>query len=141
MITDNKMIQIEVIITLPLIRKCQMTNDSDHNEVSIDVQDDAHNLPNYPIDNIQFEMNEKDTLEGWIYEDIDSGSCGPFLSSLSTIIDLTDPVSELFFYQLFDERMWTIISDAITMLDPKPTHLKETSSLTLQIHTTEGTVD
>ena len=28
-----------------------------------------------------------------------------------------------------------------TMLDPKPTHLKETGLGTLQIHTTEHTVD
>ena len=91
----------------------EMSNESDHYKVTIDEQETVDNLPIYPIDNLHFDVNEKDTLEGWIQEDIDSGSCcGPFLSSPSTIIDLTDPVPELFFNQLFDDRMWTIILDA-----------------------------
>ena len=87
-------------------------NDSDHYEVTIDELETIDNLPNYPIDNLHFDVNEKDTLEGWIQEDIDSdSSCGPFLSSASTIIDLTDPVPELFllkvnkvFFQYSDGR-------------------------------------
>ena len=88
-------------------------NDSDHYKVTIDEQETVDNLPIYPIDNFHFDVNEKDTLEDWIREDIDSSSCcGPFLSSPSTIIDLTDPVPKLFFNQLSDDQMWTIISDA-----------------------------
>ena len=88
-------------------------NDSDHYKVTIDEQETVDNVPNYPIDNVHFDVNEKDTLEGWIHEDRDSrSSCGPFLMSPSTIIDLTDPVPKLFFNQLFDDKMWTIISNA-----------------------------
>ena len=111
-LSDNKQ-QIDSNETNNSQIDSEMSNDSDHYEGTIDEQETVDNLPIYPIDNLHFDVNEKDTLEGWIWEDIDSGSCcGPFLSSPSTIIDLTDPVPKLFFNQLFDDRMWTIISDA-----------------------------
>ena len=87
-------------------------SDNDYYEIS---QDDANReiLPQYALDNIQYDLNEKDKGQGWIHEDHDSGSSiGPFLSFSSTIIDLTNPTLELFFNELFDERMWTIIAEA-----------------------------
>lgn len=81
-------------------------------EVEVD-RNPADDLPQYAIDNKQFEMNNDDVLNGWVRENNDSGSsCGPFLREPSTIIDLTDPVPELFFNELFDRRMWTIICEA-----------------------------
>ena len=76
----------------------------------IDDTEPHKNLLHYPIDNKIFEVDERDVK--WKREDRDGeSSCGPFLSNSSTIIDLTDPTPELFFNQLFDNRMWTIITD------------------------------
>ena len=70
---NKKLIPMKQIIH-KVNQKCQMTdNDSDHYEVTIDEQETVDNLPNYPIDNLHFDVNEKDTLEGWIWEDRDSG--------------------------------------------------------------------
>ena len=70
-------------------------------------------LPTYPCENIPVNLVQNDLEEEWITEQIDSGSSyGPFLVHSSTIIDITDPKPELFFNQLFNDRMWTIISDA-----------------------------
>ena len=88
----------------------------DDNEMPFQVEPDNDpndNLPQYSIDNKQFETSDQDTIVGWVREQNDSGSSlGPFLEQSSTIIDLTNPVPELFFNQLFDDRMWTVISDA-----------------------------
>ena len=88
--------------------------------------DEDENLPSYPIDNMQFDVHEKDTLEGWVHENRDSGSStGPFMTQSSTIIDLTNPTPEHFFNQLFDNRMWTIIAELqMIMHIPNFKHLK-----------------
>ena len=89
------------------------SNDSDNEYDEISQDDDNREiLPQYPSDNIQYDLNEKDEGKGCICKNHDSGSSvGPFLSFSSTIIDLTNPTPELFFNKLFDERMWTIIAD------------------------------
>ena len=85
-------------------------NDDEMPHEIVDIQP-HENFPHYPIDNKIFEVHETDV--DWKKEDMDSGSsCGPFLSYSSTIIDLTNPTPELFFNQLFDNRMWTIITEA-----------------------------
>ena len=72
---------------------------------------EANSSSNSKIDSNSDSDNDKG--EGWIHEDHGSGSSiGPFLSFSSTIIDLTNPTLELFFNELFDERMWTIIAEA-----------------------------
>ena len=71
------------------------------------------NLPQYPIDNKMFDVPEQDILNNWEWKHCDTGSSfGPFITEASTIIDLNDPVPELFFNSLFDNRMWTIITEA-----------------------------
>ena len=69
----------------------------------VDIQP-RENFPHYPIDNKIFEVHETDV--DWKKEDTDSGSS-------STIIDLTNPTPELFLSQLFDNRMWTIITEVM----------------------------
>lgn len=88
-------------------------DDDDYYEIEEVNNNFHHNLPTYDIDNMDLNVHETDSSKGWIREDNDSGSsCGPFLSSSSTNIDLTNPKPELFFNELFDERMWTIIAEA-----------------------------
>ena len=55
-----------------------------------------------------FDVPEQDILNNWEWKHHDTGSSfGPFIT------DLNDPVSELFFNSLFDNRMWTIITEAM----------------------------
>ena len=78
-------------------------NDDEMPYEIVDIQA-RENLPHYPIDNKVFEAHETDV--NWKKEHMGIGSsCGPFLSYSSTIIDLTRPTPELFFNQLFDNRM------------------------------------
>ena len=81
-------------------------NDDEMPYEIVDIQP-HENFPHYPIDNKIFEVHETDV--DWEKNNMDSGSsCGPFLSYSSTITDFTNPTPELFFKQLFDNRMWTI---------------------------------
>ena len=67
-------------------------------------------MPQYPIDNKIFDVPEQDILNNWERKDHNTGSSfGPLITEESTIIDLNDPVPELFFNSL---RMWTIITEA-----------------------------
>ena len=88
-------------------------NDNDDDELPYEIKqdDEIDNLPHYPIDNKIFQVHEDDI--DWKRENRDSRSfCGPFIHNPSTIIDLTNPKLELFFNQLFDDKMWTIIMEA-----------------------------
>ena len=61
-----------------------------------------------------FDVPEQAILNYWEWKDCGTGSSsfGPFITEAFTIIDLNDPVPELFFNSLFDNRMWTIITEA-----------------------------
>ena len=85
-------------------------DDDLHYEVENDFQPNIpENLPQYPIDNKMF-----DVLNNWEWKHCNTGSSfGPFITEASTIIDLNDPVPELFFNSLFENRMWTIITEAM----------------------------
>lgn len=91
-------------------------DEDDFDDLPFEVEsegDPNEELPSYGIDNKIFELKDVDVLNGWVRENTDSGSsCGPFLSEPTTLIDLSNPKPELFFNQLFDDRMWTIIADA-----------------------------
>ena len=94
-------------------------------EISTDSENDE--LPMYPITNIRMTTVEgdeengvvidiDDELSNWIYEQSDGGpSCGPFLSNSYCTVHNPDKKPELYFEALFDERMWTIISDATNL--------------------------
>ena len=98
-------------------------NDDDLYEISTD-SDENDELPTYRINNIPMSTvqgNEEnavvididDELSNWIYEQSDGGpSCGPFLANSYSTVENPDKKPELYFEALFDERMWTIISDA-----------------------------
>ena len=61
-----------------------------------------------------FDVPEQDILNNWEWKHRDTGSSfGPFITEASTIIDLNDPVPELFFNSLFDNRIWTTITEAM----------------------------
>ena len=89
-------------------------DDDLHYEVENDFQPNApENLPQYPIDNKMFDVPEQDIQNNWEWKYCNTGSLfRPFITEASTIIDLNDPVPELFFNSLFDNRMWTIITEA-----------------------------
>ena len=94
-------------------------------EISTDSENDE--LPTYPITNIRMTTVEgdeengvvidiDDELSNWIYEQSDGGlSCGPFLSNSYCTVHNPDKKPELYFEALFDECMWTIISDATNL--------------------------
>ena len=76
---------------------------------------DVEQLPIYPIDNHIVQLYEDDEADGWKVEqnDVNLWSCGPFLGYPSTIVDIVPPPKpETFFNALFDERMWSVISEA-----------------------------
>lgn len=107
----------QIILCEDLFSSDSSSNDDDNDDdgvYEVETDEEQHpNLPGYSIDNKQFPVTPEDRAYGWIRENIDSGaSHGPFLTSSSTIIDLTNPTPEHFFYQLFDDRMWTIIAEA-----------------------------
>ena len=94
-------------------------------EISTDSENDE--LPTYPITNIRMTTVEgdeengvvidiDDELSNWIYKQSDGGpSCGPFLSNSYSTVHNPDKKPELYFEALFDECMWTIISDATNL--------------------------
>ena len=77
-----------------------------------DIESDTEDLPSYSIANKNIDLLPEDRTNGWLYEEFDNNSmCGPFLSTSScTVNESENP--EAFFNSLFDDRMWTIISDA-----------------------------
>ena len=61
--------------------------------------------------NILIEQDDK--LCNWKHEMLDSGpSTGPFQSTSYTNVENPDKKPEVYFNSLFDERMWTVISEA-----------------------------
>ena len=78
----------------------------------------------YPITNIHMStvegdeesdvlVDQDDELSNWIYEQSDQGpSCGPFMANSYSPVENLDKKPEVYFQALFDEHMWTIISDA-----------------------------
>ena len=92
----------------------QADDDLNH-EVEHDFQPNApEKMPKYPINNKIFDVPKQDILNNWERKDHDTGSSfGPFITEASTIIDLNGPVPELLFNSLFDNRTWTIITEAM----------------------------
>ena len=131
---DTSNINVE---TLPNVSNMESDDGSDsfssdyesgNDFYEIDTDSDEEELPTYPLTNFEvstfhndmphivrniLEYDVDDEVNEWEYEEIDSGSStGPFLSkSTSHITDLHGR-PEVFFDALFDERMWTILSDA-----------------------------
>ena len=99
-----------------------LDNESDFYEIETDSDEDeflTYPLMNYEMTSFQNDMAHllmyevEDELNEWQYEEIDSGpSSGPFHSKSSCNITDLHGQPELFFNAFFDERMWTIISDA-----------------------------
>ena len=98
------------------------SSDNDYYEIfSTDTEDED---TTYPIDNFQMSIYDnnhphvlvidiEDQLNKWSHPICDPGPLyGPFLSSSYINIKDTDQNPEFFFNSLFDEQMWTIISDA-----------------------------
>ena len=82
------------------------------------------NWPTYPITNLDithFEndlpelvpYDQDDIVSDWNHEILDSGpQLGPFLGHTETNINDPDGKPEVFFNGMFDDRMWTILSEA-----------------------------
>ena len=97
-------------------------NNDDIYEISTDSENEE--LPIYPITNIHMStvegdegsdvlIDQDDELSNWIYEQSDQGPlCGPFLANSYSPVENLDKKPEVYFQALFDEHMWTIISDA-----------------------------
>ena len=113
------------------------TLDSDHDEYyTISSDSDDEELPSYRITNKEmttFEcwdrdnnilidkqcwennilIEQDDELCNWKHEMLDSGpSTRPFQSTSYTNVENPDKKPEVYFNSLFDERMWTVISEA-----------------------------
>ena len=113
------------------------TLDSDHDEYyTISSDSDDEELPSYHITNKEmttFEcwdrdnnilidkqcwennilIEQDDKLCNWKHEMLDCGqSTGPFQSTSYTNVENPDKKPEVYFNSLFDERMWTVISEA-----------------------------
>ena len=113
------------------------TLDSDHDEYyTISSDSDDEELPSYGITNKEmttFEcwdrdnnilidkqcwennilIEQDDELCNWKHEMLDSGlSTGHFQSTSYTNVENPDKKPEVYFNSLFDERMWTVISEA-----------------------------
>ena len=94
------------------------------NFYEIDTDSDEEQLPTYPITNLDithFEndlpelvpYDQDDIVSDWNHEILDSGpQSGPFLGHTETNINDPDGNPEVFFNGLFDDRMWTILSEA-----------------------------
>ena len=98
-------------------------NDSGEEFYEIDTDSEDEELPTYPLTNfevtiyndvqniLQFDVD--DEANEWEYEEIYSGpSTGHFLSASTYNISDVHGQPEVFFNSLFDERMWTNLSDA-----------------------------
>ena len=113
------------------------TLDSDHDEYyTISSDSDDEELPSYHITNKEMTtfdcwdrdnnilidkqcwennilIEQDDELCNWKHEMLDSGpSTGPFQSTSYTNVENPDKKPEVYFNSLFDERMWTVISEA-----------------------------
>ena len=103
------------------------SDDSSNGDVDfyeIDTDSDFEEYPTYDITNMGVTeyandlpellvYDQEDYVNEWEHETIDTGpSCGPFLGESRTQIQDVDGTPEIFFQGLFDERMWTIISEA-----------------------------
>ena len=100
------------------------SDEGDFNFYEIDTDSDEEELPMYPITNLDithFEndlpelvpYDQDDIVSDWNHEILDSGpQSGPFLGHTET--NINDPYGkpEVFFNGMFDERMWTILSEA-----------------------------
>ena len=95
----------------------------DYYDIEADSDEENDNLPSYPLTNIEMTdfdqddpsllvLEQEDQFNGWEYQRIDTGpSYGPFLSSSRTPIEDVHGKPEVFFNELFDDHMWTIIAD------------------------------
>ena len=100
------------------------SDEGDFNFYEIDTDSDEEELPMYPITNLDITHFENDLPElvpydqddiasDWNHEILDSGpQSGPFLGHTETNINDPDGKPEVFFNGMFDERMWTILSEA-----------------------------
>ena len=100
------------------------SDEGDFNFYEIDTDSDEEELPTYPITNLDithFEndlpklvpYDQDDIASDWNHEILDSGpQSGPFLGHTETNINDPDGKPEVFFNGMFDERMWTILSEA-----------------------------
>ena len=120
---------IEGIETSPSIENLP-TDESDYSDegefnfYEIDTDSDEEELPTYPITNLDithFEndlpklvpYDQDDIVSDWNHEILESGpQSGPFLGHTQTNINDPDGKPEVFFNGLFDDRMWTILSEA-----------------------------
>ena len=90
----------------------------------IDTDSDDEELPTYPITNLDITeflndlpelvpFDPEDVVSDWDHEILDSGpQTGPFHGHAETTILDPDGKPEVFFNALFDERMWTILSES-----------------------------
>lgn len=113
-------------------------------EISTDSDEDE--LTTYPINNIgmsviegdevnQVLIDQDDELSNWIYEQSDMGpSYGPFLSNSYSTVENPEKKPEVFFEALFDERMWTIISDATNLYTMSKCHTPDGNMCTDPTH-------
>ena len=97
-------------------------NNDDLYEISTDSENEE--LPMYSVTNIRIStvegdeesdvlIDQDDELSNWIYEQSDQGPlCGPFLANSYSPVENLDKKPEVYFQALFDDHMWTIISDA-----------------------------
>ena len=100
------------------------SDEGDFNFYEIDTDSDEEELPMYPITNLDithFEndlpelvpYDQDDIVSDWNHEILDSGpQSGPFLGHTETNINDPDGKPEVFFNGMFDDRMWTILSEA-----------------------------
>ena len=79
----------------------------------------SYNITNFPMTNLENDdpalllLDENDHYNEWEYESIDSGPAnGPFLETCRTPIEDPDGNPEVFFNELFDERMWSTIAQS-----------------------------
>ena len=104
---------IEGIETSPSIEnsptdESDYSDEGDFNFYEIDTDSDEEELPMYPITN-----DQDDIVSDWNHEILDSGpQLGPFLGHTETNINDPDGKPEVFFNGIFDDRMWTILSEA-----------------------------
>ena len=100
------------------------SDEGDFNFYEIDTDSDEEELPTYAITNLDITYFENDLPElvpydqddivsDWNHEILDSGpQSGPFLGHTETNINDPNGKPEVFFNGMFDDRMWTILSEA-----------------------------
>ena len=108
-------------------------------------------MPSYPITNLDIThfkndlpklvpYDQDDIVSDWNHEILDSSpQSGPFYGHTQTNINDPDGKPEVFFNGLFDDRMWTILSEATnTKLGQNANLLVEIVVRTLLIQTTKN---